>query len=68
MYELYTPLQKIYFFICGLIIVSSLVWITHVYFEARVINNKWVETFTTPEEYWSAVPKWKWSPIGEHNG
>lgn len=53
MFEFYTPLEKFYFLICGLIIVSAVVWVTHIYFEARVINLRWDKTFTTPSEFWN---------------
>jgi len=34
-----------------------------IYFQARAINNEWHQTFTSPKEFWSSVPKWEWRPI-----
>lgn len=63
MYEIYGKTERRMFFALGLLIALSVVWVTHLYFEYRVINNKWTETFTTPQEYWNAVPEWKWKPV-----
>jgi len=52
MYELYSKTEKIYMLICGLIIVAGVVYTTYIYFEARMINNEWNQTFTTPKEFW----------------
>lgn len=59
----YTKLERRLFILLGLITIVSAVWVTHLYFEARVINMAWNETFTTPEAFWSLVPKWEWRTI-----
>ena len=63
MYELYSTTEKIYMLICGLIITLGIIYTTHIYFQARAINNEWHQTFTSPKEFWSSVPKWEWTPI-----
>lgn len=59
----YTKLERRLFLLLGIITIASAVWVTHLYFEARVINMAWDETFTTPKEFWSSVPKWEWRSI-----
>jgi hypothetical protein len=63
MYELYSRKEKIYFLICGLIIALSIVWVTHLFFETRVERMAWDQEFTTPEDYWSKVPRWEWKKV-----
>lgn len=58
--QVYSKLERRLFLLLGIITIASAVWVTHLYFEARVINMSWNETFTTPEEFWSIVPDWKW--------
>jgi len=67
MYELYSTKEKIYMLICGLIIALGIVYTTYIYFETRAINNEWHQTFTTPKEFWSKVPKWEWRPVIENH-
>ena len=63
MYEIYSKTERRMFLALGLLIAFSIVYVTHLYFEYRVINNKWAETFTTPKEYWNVVPDWKWKSV-----
>lgn len=63
MYELYSTLEKLYIFVCGLIIALGIIYTTYIYFEARHINNEWQQSFTTPKEFWASVPKWEWKPV-----
>lgn len=67
MYELYSTTEKIYLFICGLIIAFGIIYTTYIYFEARKINNEWHQTFTTPKEFWASVPKWEWKSVIENH-
>ncbi|MDA7798508.1 nucleoporin NDC1 [bacterium] len=57
MYELYSLKEKLYFLLCGLIIMGCVVWVTHIAWEYRVINQQWDQEFTTPKEFWSKVPR-----------
>ena len=59
----YTPLEKVYFLICGIIIALSVAYITHLYFEYRVVNATWETTFVSPAEFWDEVPEWKWKEV-----
>ena len=63
MYELYSTTEKIYLFVCGLIIAFGIIYTNYIYFEARKINNEWHQTFTTPKEFWAPVPKWEWKKV-----
>ena len=55
--------EKAYFLLCGLIIAFCVVWITHLYFEYRVVNATWETTFVSPTEFWNEVPEWEWKPV-----
>ena len=59
----YTPLEKVYFLICGIIIALSVAYITHLYFEYRVVNATWETTFVSPAEFWDEVPDWRWKEV-----
>jgi hypothetical protein len=59
----YTPLQKVYFLVCGIIVALTVAYITHLYFEYRVVNATWETTFVSPAAFWEEVPEWKWQPI-----
>lgn len=61
--QIYSKFERRLFILLGVICVVAAVWVTHLYFEARVINMSWNETFTTPKEFWSAVPRWEWRSI-----
>lgn len=61
--QIYSKLERRLFLLLGVIIIASVVWVTHLYFEQRVINMSWNETFTTPKEFWSVVPDWKWRSV-----
>jgi len=63
----FTKAQKLYMLGCGILVALALTWVTYLYFEYRVINQKWAETITTPQEYWSVVPKWEWKPVIENH-
>lgn len=63
MYDLYSKKEKIYFLICGILIALGLSITTYFYFKSRVISMQWEQSFTTPKEYWSKVPKWEWKPV-----
>lgn len=51
--QVYTKLERRLFILLGVITIVSTVWVTHLYFEARVINMAWNKTFTTPAEFWN---------------
>jgi len=51
----------------GLFVAVAIGYVTYLSFETRVINQQWAETFTTPKEYWSVVPKWEWKPVIENH-
>mgnify|MGYP000185485804 CR=1 FL=1 len=55
--------EKAYFLLCSLIIASCVVWITHLYFEYRVVNATWETTFVSPTAFWDEVPEWKWREV-----
>jgi hypothetical protein len=59
----WSPLEKLYFFICGLIIAMGVIYITHLYFEYRVVNATWETVFVSPEVFWQQVPDWSWEPV-----
>ena len=48
----FTKGQKIYMLFCGLIIVSCVVWVTHIAWKYDRVNAEWDRTFTTPSEFW----------------
>ena len=54
---------KAYYLLSGLIIALCVVWITHLYFEYRVVNATWETTFVSPTEFWNEVPGWEWKPV-----
>ena len=52
MYEIYSLKERLMFLGLGILVVASTIYITNLYFEYRVINQQWEQTFTTPEEFW----------------
>jgi len=52
---MFTTLDKIWFMICGMIVAISLIWVTHIYFEYRVIMMQKVD--------YSNIPTWSWKPV-----
>ena len=52
MYELYSLKEKLYFLLCGLIIMGCVVWVTHIAWKYDRVNEEWNKNFTTPEEFW----------------
>ena len=60
--------EKAYFSLCGLIIALCVVWITHLYFEYRVVNATWETTFVSPTAFWDEVPEWKWKKVFSDGG
>jgi len=60
--------EKAYFLLCGLIIAFCVVWITHLYFEYRVVNATWETTFVSPTAFWDEVPEWKWKKVFSDGG
>jgi len=67
MYEIYGRTEKILFLFLGMLIVSAVVYTTHLYLEYRVVNNMWTQTFNSPKEFWAVVPKWEWTPVIEQH-
>lgn len=61
--HIFTPMQKLYMLVCGIIICLAISYITFLYFEYRLVNGAWNTTFVSPKEFWSAVPEWEWKPI-----
>jgi len=57
MYELYSLKEKLYFLLCGIIIVGCVVWVTHIAYHYRVINKQWEQEFVNPKEFWNKVPR-----------
>jgi hypothetical protein len=52
MYELYNTKEKLYFLLCGLIIISCVVWVTHIAWKYDRVSTEWDKNFTTPEQFW----------------
>ena len=50
--HLFTKREKIYFLICGIIMTMCVVYVNHIYWEYRVVNAQWEQTFTSPKEFW----------------
>ena len=48
----FTRGQKIYFLICGIIIALCVGYVNHIFWEYRVVNQEWNETFVSPETFW----------------
>lgn len=48
----FTRAQKIYFLICGIIIALTMAYVTHIWFEYRLVNAEWNRTFESPETFW----------------
>jgi hypothetical protein len=48
----FTKGQKIYFLICGILVVLSFVWVNYIFWEYRNINQEWNNTFVSPKEFW----------------
>ena len=48
----FTKREKIYFLICGIIIALCVGYVNHIFWEYRVTNLQWEETFTSPKEFW----------------
>jgi peptidoglycan/LPS O-acetylase OafA/YrhL len=63
--HIFSPLQKLYIFACGLVIALGISYITYLYFEYRVEHALWQTTFVSPTEFWAQVPEWKWKPVFE---
>lgn len=61
--QIYTTLERRLFLLLGVIIIACAVWVTHLYYEYRVVNNLWTETFISPSEFWSSVPDWEWRSV-----
>jgi hypothetical protein len=61
---MFTTLDKVWFGFCGLLAASMLIWLTHTYFEYRVVMMQKVD--------YSNIPTWSWKPvfnkIGGHDG
>tara|TARA_A200000159_G_C7238951_1_gene303662 strand:- start:413 stop:598 length:186 start_codon:yes stop_codon:yes gene_type:complete len=61
---MFTTLDKVWFGFCGLLVASVLIWLTHTYFEYRVVMMQKVD--------YSNIPTWSWKPIfnkiGGHDG
>ena len=53
----YSTTEKTYMLICGLLILSCVIYVTHIAWEHRVINQEWNKTFTTPQEFWQIEKK-----------
>ena len=53
MYEIYSLKERLMYLGLGVLVVASAIYITNLYFEYRVINQQWEQTFTTPEEFWN---------------
>ena len=48
----FTKTEKIYFLICGIIIALCVGYVNHIFWEYRVVNAQWEQTFTSPKEFW----------------
>jgi hypothetical protein len=48
----FTRAQKIYFLICGIIIALTMAYVTHIWFEYRLVSAEWDRTFESPETFW----------------
>ena len=48
----YIAQKKNYILVCGLIIVSCIVWVTHIAWKYDRVNEEWNKNFTTPAEFW----------------
>lgn len=59
----FTKTQKAYMLFCSLIIALCIAYVTHLYFEYRVVNALWETTFVSPEAFWEGIPKAEWKPI-----
>ena len=61
---MFTTLDKVWFGFYGLLVASVLIWLTHTYFEYRVVMMQKVD--------YSNIPTWSWKPIfnkiGGHDG
>ncbi len=59
-----TTLDKIWFAFLGVVVAGLLIWLTHTYYEYRVIMMQKVD--------YSDIPTWSWKPvfnkIGGDNG
>lgn len=53
----YSTTEKTYMLICGLLILSCVIYVTHIAWEHRAINQEWNKTFTTPQEFWQIEKK-----------
>jgi len=47
----------------GVFVTLCLAYITHLYFEYRVVNAVWETTFVSPTEFWEEVPDWEWTLV-----
>ena len=61
--HVYSKNVKIYMLACGILIALSVAWVTHLYFEYRVVNALWETTFVSPSAFWAEVPDWQWNKI-----
>ena len=65
MHEIYGKTERRLFLALGLLIVVCASYVTYQYYHYRVVNEMWTETFTTPKDFWSAVPAWEWKSVVE---
>tara|TARA_B100001093_G_C26593872_1_gene912774 strand:+ start:49 stop:267 length:219 start_codon:yes stop_codon:yes gene_type:complete len=59
----FTKAQKAYMLFCGILIALSVAYVTHLYFEYRVVNATWETTFVSPTAFWEGIPKTEWQPV-----
>ena len=64
----FSKTEKGYFLVCGIIIALSVAYVTHLYFEYRVVNATWETTFVSPATFWEEVPEWKWQQVFNKEG
>ena len=61
--HIFSKKEKAYMLFCGIIIALSVAYITHLYWEYRVVNATWETTFVSPAEFWDKVPEWEWKEV-----
>ena len=61
--HVYSKTEKLYFLICGIIVAVCVSYVTHLYFEYRVVNATWETTFVSPAQFWNEVPEWEWKQV-----
>jgi len=55
--------EKAYILVCGILVALCVAYITHLYWEYRVVNATWETTFVSPADFWNEVPEWEWKPV-----